>query len=91
VKKGKKAIAMCMYRISSLHVVSLISFLYAVIRVGEKKEIKEMKRAVTVMVFVIRYKKRISQVKEKGVVFPIVLDSDGDSESKNQILNRLWE
>jgi hypothetical protein len=33
----------------------------------------------------------LSQVKEKGVVFPIVLDSDGDSESKNQILNRLWE
>jgi len=65
VKKGKKAIAMCMYRISSLHVVSLISFLYAVIRVGEKKEIKETKRGVTVMVFVIRYKKRISQVKKK--------------------------
>lgn len=65
MKKGKKAIAMCMYRISSLHVVSLISFLYAVIRVGEKKEIKETKRGVTVMVFVIRYKKRISQVKKK--------------------------
>jgi len=65
VKKEKKGIAMCMYRISSLHVVSLISFLYAVIRVGEKKEIKEMKRGVTVMVFVIRYKKRISQVKKK--------------------------
>ena len=73
MKKEKKAIAMCMYRISSLHVVSLISFLYAVIRVGEK-EIKEMKRGVTVMVFVIRYKKRISLKLRKRCRLPYSLE-----------------
>jgi len=73
VKKEKKAMAMCMYRISSLHVVSLISFLYAVIRVGEKKEIKEMKRGVTVIVFVIRYKKRISLKLRKRCRLPYSL------------------
>jgi len=72
-KGKKKAMAMCMYRISSLHIVSLISFLCAVIRVGEKKEIKEMRRGVTVIVFVIRYKKRISLKLRKGCRLPYSL------------------
>ena len=59
--------------------MSFVSFLYAVCTVFHheyqpRKETKEKKRGVTVIVFVIRYKKRISlRCKEKVVVVSCTL------------------